>query len=63
MRLQKLKREFGTGVEVRRDQKTRVVTVTAGGLGYQADERRFRDEAELAQYINSKMPMMTVRPL
>lgn len=60
MNLRKLKKEFGKGFEVSRDRKLREVRVAAGGLGYTVEEKAFGTERELADYLRSKTPIMTV---
>jgi hypothetical protein len=60
MNLRKLKREFGPGIEVSRNRKARVVTASAAGLTYRADERAFGSEQEMAEHLRTKLPVMRI---
>jgi hypothetical protein len=64
MNLRKLKKEFsGSGIEVSRDRKQKVAIVNGAGLIYCASEKEFRDEADLAAYMKSKIPVISVKPM
>lgn len=62
MNVRKLKQHLGNGVNVSRDRKTRTVNLSAHGLSYRADEAAFKNEAELAEYARSKMPVINLVP-
>jgi hypothetical protein len=62
MNVRKLKKELGQGFQIGRDRAARRISVEAAGLRYGVEEQAFRDEAELAEHLRSKMPAMRVMP-
>lgn len=60
MKIKELKKEFGSGIQVSRDRRARTVTASACGLKYHADERRFKNEREMAEHLKSKLPAVVV---
>jgi hypothetical protein len=62
MNLKKLKKEFGDQVAVSRDRKRGIVTASARGLSYRAEESRFGTEHALAEHLKSKLPVLSVAP-
>lgn len=62
MNVRTLKKQFGPGVDVSRDRKTRTVNIQSGALNYRADETQFSNEKELAEFAKSKLPANTLMP-